>query len=150
MELGLCFLSNMDEPKRADMLEGAMDLDIDKYVERDGKGGLRLSRKTSRLMNEQGGATLAKPWLEATHVDTTDWDALEGVMDDLECRIMNAADDIEKYVNDANDVCIFVDKLTLVVPRKDIKAWIRVLVRCDTKPALAMWREWTLRVPVPE
>lgn len=40
------------------MLEGALDLDIDEYVERDGKGGLRLSRKTSRLMNEQGGRRL--------------------------------------------------------------------------------------------
>ena len=74
----------------------------------------------------RGGATLAKLWLEATHVDTTDWVALEGVMDDLERRIMNAADDIEKYVNDANDVRIPVDKLTLVVPRKDIKAWMCV------------------------
>lgn len=51
----LCFLSDVDEPERADMLEGAMDLDIDEYVERDGRGDLRLSRKTSRLMNEQGG-----------------------------------------------------------------------------------------------
>ena len=134
----LCLLSDVDEPERADMLEGAMDLDIDEYVERDGKGGLRLSRKTSRLMNEQGGAMLAKLWLEATQVDTTDWDALEGVMDDLERRIMNAADSIEKYVNDANDVRIPVDKLTLVVPRKDIKAWMRVLVRCGTKPAFVI------------
>ena len=71
-------------------------------------------------------------------MDTTDWVALEGVMDDLERRIMNAADYIEKYVNDANDVRIPVDKLTFVVPRKDIKAWMRVLVRCGTKPAFVI------------
>lgn len=131
----LCFLSDTDEPERADMLEGAIDLDVDEYVERDDKGDLQLTRAASRLMNEQGRAMLAKLWLEATHVDAINQATLEGAMDDLERRIMNLADDVEKYVNDANDVRIPVDKLTLVVPRKDIKAWMRVLVRCGTKPA---------------
>lgn len=134
----LCSLSDIEESERADMLEGVIDLDIDEYVERDDKGDLKLTRATSRLMNEQGRATLAKLWLEAMHVDITDWAALEGVMDDLERRIMNTVDDIEKYVNDTNDVRIPVDKLTLVVPRKDIKAWMRVLVRCGTKPAFVI------------
>lgn len=128
-------LIDADEAQRADMLKSDVDLGTEGYVERDDKGDLQLTHAASRLMNEQGQATLAKLWLEATQVDTTDWVALEGVMDDLERRIINEADGIEKYVNDANDVRIPVDKLTLVVPRKDIKAWMRVLVRCGTKPA---------------
>ena len=55
--------------------------------------------------------------------------------DELEAQIMAIADELRGNLCAQNDVRVPIEKLYMVVPEKDLEDWLRVLVRCASKPA---------------
>lgn len=67
--------------------------------------------------------------------------------DELEAQIMAIADELRGNLCAQNDVRVPIEKLYMVVPEKDLEDWLRVLVRCASKPAgIVAYDDTTVRL----